>query len=267
MVSSSSFLLAFSALALSLLVLTVAGASQEAYDGRYRLIDTAAVRNGTVVNYLFRGNEPVRSGRFDYNWTVSNLRAGAALRNVTLPDQFYIIDFCLLEFEVEDIAAEKAYFEQHPEKGHFVSWPILGSPLPPLKVGKTIRKYMATKVDGIDNLPDTVTILTELLHTANQTLPVIVLIHCEAGKDRTGEVSASYYMSGLNPGWSFQQSLYYANKCVEGKRDISWFSSNALQWYCWRLYYQGQTDLKCAPDSNYVGDCYVPPPAILPKKM
>lgn len=205
------------------------------------------------MNYLFRGNEPVRGGRFDWNWTVSNLREGAALRNVTLPEKFYLIDFCLLGIEADDIAAEKKFFDENPSKGLFFNWPILGSPLKPSWFGKSLRKQMATKIEGIDKLPETVELLQKYLATSTQDIPVVVLIHCEAGKDRTGEVSGAYYLSGLQ--WNFKQTNYYDNKCVEGKRDISWFSSNALQWYCWRLYYGGRKELDCSPNGSYVGVC------------
>lgn len=57
----------------------------------------------------------------------------------------------------------------------------------------------------------------------------ILSILIQAGKDRTGEVSGSYYMRYL--GWDFAKALYYDNHVVGGNRDISNFSRNAMQWY------------------------------------
>lgn len=66
----------------------------------------------------------------------------------------------------------------------------------------------------------------------HRTLPAFVLFtYCrtgEAGMDRTGEVSGSYYMSQL--GWTFAQALSYDDKCIES-RNITSYSQNSLQWF------------------------------------
>ena len=86
-----------------------------------------------------------------------------------------------------------------------------------------------------------------------KSIPVVIYIHCEAGKDRTGEISGSYYMKYLN--WEFNQALWYDNHCVEGTRDISTESKNGLQWYCYYLKYVEKRKISCSVDENYKGHC------------
>eukprot|EP01094_Clydonella_sp_ATCC50884_P002781 TRINITY_DN12129_c0_g1_i1.p1 TRINITY_DN12129_c0_g1~~TRINITY_DN12129_c0_g1_i1.p1 ORF type:complete len:195 (+),score=17.44 TRINITY_DN12129_c0_g1_i1:129-713(+) len=140
----------------------------------------------------------------------------------------------LNELQAFDMRLEESFFSEHPALGEFVHWPIIGNLLPPMAVGEPKRSEMALNLDGwaFDHLPSRIPMLNKRLLSAGNS-SVIIYIHCEAGMDRTGEVSGSYYIGYL--GWSFQRALYYDQHNVES-RNISVESRNAFQWYC--LYLQ-----------------------------
>ncbi len=79
-------------------------------------------------NWLFRGGIPINSsGEFAYPELAAAFRSRAAeAGEPTFPDRFYLIDMCLLTGEADDIALERTFFEEHPELGQFLSWPIYG---------------------------------------------------------------------------------------------------------------------------------------------
>ena len=56
--------------------------------------------------------------------------------------------------------------------------------------------------------------------------PIVIYVHCEAGEDRTGEISGAYYMQYLK--WTFLTALDYDNH-IES-RHIQNASMHALQW-------------------------------------
>jgi protein-tyrosine phosphatase len=142
-------------------------------------------------------------------------------------------DFNLLLLEVVDTNIEKQFFKQNPNLGSFYHYPIVGDLLAPDSVSSSIRKSMASSLPKwqVDNLPKAMDTLHQLLNTQYE-VPTVIYIHCEAGMDRTGEVSGSYYMRYLN--WPFQYALSYDNTCIEN-RNISNFSRNSFQWYCYYL--------------------------------
>eukprot|EP01127_Copromyxa_protea_P001599 TRINITY_DN11557_c0_g1_i1.p1 TRINITY_DN11557_c0_g1~~TRINITY_DN11557_c0_g1_i1.p1 ORF type:complete len:247 (+),score=48.16 TRINITY_DN11557_c0_g1_i1:155-895(+) len=221
---------------------------------RFRFIDQ--VEGGQHTNYVFRGNEPAQDGQMQYDWLVQGIAHAAQVAGLqNFPQKFYVIIFNLLEIEVKDWTTEKAFFEANPTLGKFVHYPIVGSLLNPMKFSKSVRKIMAKDMGSFDNMPLAMETITNLTH-ANYSLPAVVYIHCEAGKDRTGEVSGSYYISKQNV--TFNQALYVDNKCVEGTRDISVYSRYALEWYCWSLKWGSDPSfhqLDCEPNSNYTGHC------------
>jgi protein-tyrosine phosphatase len=60
---------------------------------------------------------------------------------------------------------------------------------------------------SIDDLPKLTAKLRGLL--TQHERPALIYSHCEAGTDRTGEVSGAYYMRYLN--MSFSEALYKDN--------------------------------------------------------
>ena len=67
-----------------------------------------------------------------------------------------------------------------------------------------------------------------------------------AGKDRTGEVFAGYKMN-INR-WTYKRALDYNNQ-VEKHKNITIWSRNGMNWYCWYLYYNKKLEfLNCDYD-------------------
>jgi len=96
-----------------------------------------------------------------------------------------------------------------------------------------------------DQLPIKMELINSLMHTRGPNgRPLLMYVHCEAGEDRTGEFSGSYYVKWL--GWTYKQALDYDDH-IES-RNIMTVSKNAFQWYCYYLYYvEKQTHLVCSP--------------------
>jgi len=226
-------------------------ASSQSFD-RFKFID----KDDQTQTYLFRANELVYNGTLAFDWLVSGIKYAANASGLSnFPDKFFVIDFCLLSIELTDWTTEEDFFSSNPSLGKFVHEPIIGSITNPMWFSESIRKTLAEDTSSFDNLPKTISTLVDLLHSTN-TMPTAILIHCEAGKDRTGEVSGSYYISQQNV--TFNQALYYDDKCVEGSRDIETASMWAFEWYCWYLKWGGDqkyADLDCTPNTNYVGHC------------
>ncbi len=96
-----------------------------------------------------------------------------------------------------------------------------------------------------DKLPDLMQWLHDSLTQKYQNSAIY--IHCEAGEDRTGEVSGSYYMKHL--GWSFEKALEVDNS--NENRDIRCASAKALMWYCFNLQVNGvNTTGSCIPQNS-----------------
>jgi len=218
------------------------------YD-RYRFVDRAG------QNFLFRGNDIVGNGQLLYDQLITGIKWAANQSQIKdFPDKFFVVDYCLLEIELSDWETEEQFFTNNTSLGTFVHDPILGALSNPLWFPDSVRQVMAEDMAGLDNLPRTIAHLVSLLQT-NSTLPTVIYLHCEAGKDRTGETAGAYYISQL--GISLNQALYYDNKCVEGSRDIEIFSQWGLEWYCWYLKYSDAkfSNLDCVPDPTFIGSC------------
>jgi len=209
---------------------------------RVHYIDRAEVGPG-ITNYLFRAGEPTTivdgKQKFDMGNLTLAFEAAASAVNLTLPSDFFLLDISLLSIEVESTHAEKLFFDANPSAGKFHLWPFTGSLLDPNIFTDEERKILALYMDPhtIDDLPKKVPELRRMLYTSYNK-SAILMIHCEQGMDRTGELSGSYYITYQN--MSFGQAL--ALDCSinpDQIRGIGCNNQDAFQWYCYRMYYQG----------------------------
>ena len=150
-----------------------------------------------------------------------------------LPDDFLIHDIDFDFIEIEHIEVEKAWFAANPDKGSFTQWPLFGSLLPPQLVNATERASIANDTAtlwALDHLPDRLTTIRQWLATPTPK-PTVFFWHCEAGCDRTGEMSAAYYMTyqGYNVTGAF------AKDTLDCGRPPNYFSAGAIEWYCLNL--------------------------------
>ena len=118
---------------------------------------------------------------------------------------------------------EKKFWESNPALGGYINWMIVGSALNASKVAPASLPGKARTLGewSLDNLPHKMELLKQYLNTAHpagaridggftsssssrvvgssgSNVSTVIYIHCEAGTDRTGEVSGSYYMKWQN---------------------------------------------------------------------
>ncbi|KAG2379397.1 hypothetical protein C9374_007536 [Naegleria lovaniensis] len=235
-------------------------ASVDSY--RVRLVDS----NPSLQRYLFRGNTPVSGGStFDFTLLQSTLSQVAQQHyNTTLPAQYYLVDISFLFETQQDLKVEKQFFQQNPHLGGLAHWTILGALVNATDLPDWLRKELAlneAKWDVEDQLLSRVPQLhawvweKESIHSNHHHhddnlfkyyvdgTPIVFYMHCEAGMDRTGEVSGAYYLKYFK--WTFLQTLNYDYNIEEKPRPIGWANQNALNWFCWHLFYTEGYPLDC----------------------
>ncbi|EDQ86263.1 uncharacterized protein MONBRDRAFT_28396 [Monosiga brevicollis MX1] len=194
-----------------------------------------ADQNKSSTNFLFRGNLPVTDNHtFAKEALVARMQQLAAEQNLTFPETFYFVDLSLLDpFEVADAEVEIKYFKEHPNEGEYINWLTVGDVVHPEELPVEARLALARNLSHwqMDKLPQRMGAIDALLNSTTVHGPIVAYIHCEAGMDRTGEMSGSYYMHALN--WTFHQALAYDDSIET--RNISIYSQNAFQWYCYFL--------------------------------
>lgn len=127
-------------------------------------------------------------------------------------------------------------------------WPLLGAYLPPADYPNATRKAMVENASfwEVDQLPARLAAARTMLATPRSDgRTVVALWHCTAGRDRTGEISGSYYMTyeGLSGAQAF------AKDTQQGGRAPNYWAHTALQWYCyWLSVHQPTT-------ASRLGDC------------
>lgn len=123
------------------------------------------------------------------------------------------------------IRVEREFFARNPAKGRFINIPLFGAPIGPehfpKEIDDAIDDYM------VDDLPEYVMRLKALLNE-NKEIPTVIYVHCQAGKDRTGELIGAYMMQEM--GVSLERFLEI-NQGIVNNREISVFSENQLRWF------------------------------------
>jgi hypothetical protein len=184
----------------ALMMVGSVSASSELDYKKIRLIDHDTRGAGT---WLFRTNLPIINGTFAYDTLLSYLHQRAAESNVSFPDvakgeKVKLTDISFLNIkEYADLRVEDAFFKANPELGQFYNWPIVGSLISPnwLSEGERIKEVAALN-NSIDNLPYKIPQLYSWIHPSEApTTPQVVIFHCEAGSDRTGQIAGSYAMA------------------------------------------------------------------------
>ena len=188
-------------------------------------------------NYLFRGDMPINDTNkedptFAYDQLISYMRTRASSQGVTLPEDLYLVDVSLCNPFDGGYSAEVNYWKDgaHADQGELVQWPLgLAGIFPPCIYPEDKRYSMAnSSVWKVDKVPSRIEILHGML---TQSFPktAVIYVHCSAGCDRTGEVMGSYMM------WYQNKNLtaMYAADTHECGRSPNYFSTSALEWFCY----------------------------------
>jgi protein-tyrosine phosphatase len=222
---------------------------------KVRLIAHHTFPGTNVTNYFYRSNVPITCAHkhnvsscvMDYAKLTGFMAQRAANASLAFPMPMYVTDLNTLnEFKVDErdsLRVEKAFFAANPRLGKFVAMEILGSLLDPIfmsegSIKKLLPEYAAKDPD---HLAARIPMIHTMLHT-NLGHSNAILVHCEGGDDRTGEVSAAYVMMYQNQ--TLRQAIEWDRSI--SRRHIEVLSSNEVQWWCWYLTFSlGYTGLNC----------------------
>lgn len=189
--------------------------------------------DATSGNFLFRGNMPIHNQQLDYDGLRAAIKKAA--QGKALPDAYFLVDISLINSinpqEAADLHTERSFWKHHSDVGQVINHPVYGALTSPNDYPPEVRK----RLEKIPTLSSTDVLLENIQSLLNANhlngLPLVLYVHCEAGKDRTGEVIAAYAMK-------YQGASYadaYANAKRIAKRELSSFSRNELQWYAYYL--------------------------------
>jgi len=224
--------------------------------GSVRLVDYKRAEDPSATNRLnaiFRSNLPIRDGKFVY-YDVVEAFQHAATRDgkFILPTEFYLIVVSLLSPHDSSITKENDFFEDHPELGRVENRPVVGTKENPddYSMDEIIRKSA-----DLSWLPEDLTGLIEELdgwvNDFSTDQNTIVLVHCEHGKDRTGEVSGAYWIGKGFYSWEQADSTNY--EISHGP--IQPNNQRSLTWYCHHLqFHQGYDSLTCTHENLKAND-------------
>jgi len=198
--------------------------------------------NDCPRNYLFRGNNPVSNGVFNFTALTDALRTAASGEcGVKLPETFQFVDVDLENPTDKGYSVELKFWKQNPTLGHAVTWPLLGSALEPKHTPgrdglvKSGKWAVAGNADGlVKRLNET---RTMLLNTT--AAPTVMFAHCNAGCDRTGEFIGAYAMTYMG----YNVTTAMGEGCRQCGRCPNYFASSAIGWWCLTLKAQGRTDI------------------------
>jgi len=224
-----------------LLALHLHAATAEFDPDRVSLVDTDG------ANLFFRGPVPIINGSFALSALKNRLAEVAANSSIELPLHYSLVDISFLDTikpsEAADLKAEQAFWaSQQPsaggQAGRLIHWPIIGSPINPDSYPKAVMVPMAKHFDtlGLDKVPDKMAAARALLEqqpNSSNPLPTVIYWHCEAGVDRTGEMSGCYAMMHKNR--TYNQAFAF-NTAVEG-REMAKPSIHGMEWCCEWLRY------------------------------
>lgn len=190
------------------------------------ILDYNKIKEGKI--FLIRGNLPIIDQNFCYDLLKSSIKDLIVQSGLSIKNNFKLVDISFLSYllEEKELQIEKDWFSQNPGTGVFIHRPIYGTSSNPLTIEESFCTLLANKnIDG----------LRELIHSLKETMctplypgeDTVIYIHCTAGKDRTGEVSAAYLMENKNLSYSEVIDL---NREIAG-RNLYINQANAICWY------------------------------------
>ena len=241
---------------MKVLLLLLARPSLAVSPGKVHLIDTYP--RIQPHNYLFRGNNPVVDGTFNFTALVNVMRQKAAAEcGVALPEAFRFVDLSLENPTDPGYFQEKAFWDANPRAGELDSYPTLGSLQDvkhPVGDADELVKSGDWAIQGhADYLPERLAAVHASL-TNTSGPPTIFYAHCNAGCDRTGEFFGAYAMSYLG----YNVTTAMGEACKQCGRCPNYYATNSIGWWCLTLEAQGRTDVgpcldfaSCKP----LGDC------------
>ena len=157
---------------------------------------------------------------------------------LTFPDKFFLLDLSLENAFDKSVTIETSFWS-NPANAHlgaYLNWPIgFAGILPPTLYARDQIAAMSAfngSVWGTDQLPARIEAFRQMLFTPHASgLPLVLLVHCSAGCDRTGQFVGSYRMQYQNS----NVTGMYALDTTECGRSPNFFATSGLEWFCYYL--------------------------------
>lgn len=189
-------------------------------------------------NWLFRGDFPISGNSFNYNALRSALRNETTRLHINMPEKIFFVDINMLFIEKNIIAPEVVFFNENPDFGMFVHWPIFN-----LLTPSSVRVFDKKVDNAIPNngqlfglmynyenyYPQHVKMLIDIMHQ-NYGDNRVFYVHCGNGCDRVSEIIGAYRMHKQK--MSLRESYVRTSSECSG---MHYFSKLALEWYCYYI--------------------------------
>ena len=189
-------------------------------ENRVKLVDNIG------DNFLFRGGNPFtassKEAQFSYDQLSIIFKKTLAEKNYNI-DDFHLVDISLLDLdEYNQISLERKFFAQNPDKGEFIN-------ISTIDLGLLFTGFETDFLTN--NYHDFITKKLNKIHTTlskEYDKPLIIYLHCNGGRDRTGFMSAAYKMLFLNipASQAINQNEFDVGRNSEG------FYATAIISYC-----------------------------------
>jgi hypothetical protein len=193
-------------------------------ESRFALVDTIG------GNYIFRGSSPFEdkdgNAVFAYEKLTTSINAILVKQGLAPLKDYHLVDYSLLDIDQYYVIQKEAdFFTANPELGNHVN------------VSTISPRLLLTPFDSdiasifVDSYNASITSLVEnarALAVKQTDKPVVVFIHCNAGRDRTGFVVASYRM--LLKNMTLKEAV--ARNVAETGRNSQDFYDTAIESYC-----------------------------------
>lgn len=265
------FVLANIIIACAFLFIQIHGESSLTYS-RVHLVDR--IHGNGFTNYVYRSNVPVQNGVFVYDTLLKYMADRANEAQVPFPDEPYLVDITLMN-PIDEPAAEKAFWADstNADKGEYVVWPMgLAGLYDARNYDEATQRTMSnTTVWEFDQIP---TRLNEFFGMINSPGPIspttgkprskLILFHCAAGADRTGQWAIAYRLAATNFHQFTENTLqeYFKLNVEECGRSPNDWSVKGTEWFCLYMRYNFNIHmgdcLKIA-DCKRFGSCTWPP--------
>jgi len=185
-------------------------------------------------NYFIRGSNPFveKFGEkiFSYNYLKKIISQTIKDENKNIINDFYLVDINLLNLDSYfQILDEELFFKKNPQLGEFENFSEISPRL--LLMGYSSNQIIFNITKKYHR--DLDKIIDKIHFHLHQKLdkPIVIYVHCNAGRDRTGLISAGYRMKyhDLNLKSAIKQNI------ADVQRSSESFLSDAIRGYCYYI--------------------------------
>lgn len=189
--------------------------------------------------FLVRGKYPIKAKKISFDHLREQLKDCLYQQGISLDDDFHLFSISFLNTfaESKKCQVESQWFCQHADNGYLWRYPLFGSLCNPCYLPSVLRKAIfKTDPDGLRHLIGHLKCLMEMDYPKDEQL--VIYLHCNAGKDRTGEATACYLMEYHH--YSYHEAMLLNEQIA--RRPLRLMSQNAIRWYAFYL-----RDIKLVP--------------------